>query len=89
MIVEVKYGNITKDRFQQAEDQINRYIDKTDAKVALLLYLDRAGKRYKIKSSLKPLFISYDIEDFVTDLLTNSFESLILNQRNKIAHGID
>ena len=89
MIVEVKYGNLTKDRFWQAEEQINRYIEKTDAKVALLLYLDRAGKRHKIKSSLNPLIISYDVEDFTTDLLTNSFESLILNQRNKIAHGID
>lgn len=89
MIVEVKYGNISRNTFQRAEDQINRYIEKTDAKVALLLYLDKEGKRYKIKSSLYPLLISYDIEDFANDLLTHSFENLILAQRNKIAHGID
>jgi len=89
MIVEVKYGNISKNTFQNAEEQINRYINKTDAKVALLLYLDRDGKRHKIKSALYPLIISYDVEDFVNDLLTHSFESLILAQRNKIAHGID
>lgn len=89
MIVEVKYGNISKNTFQNAEEQLNGYIRKTDAKVALLLYLDREGKRYKIKSALYPLIISYDVEDFVTELLTHSFESLILAQRNKIAHGID
>lgn len=88
MIVEVKYGNISKNSFHNAEEQINRYINKTDAKVALLLYLDKEGRRHKIKSTLYPLIISYDIEDFVTDLLTHSFESLILAQRNKIAHGI-
>lgn len=89
MIVEVKYGDISKSTFQNAEVQISRYINKTDAKVALLLYLDRDGKRHKIKSALNPLIISYDVEDFVNDLLTHSFESLILAQRNKIAHGID
>lgn len=89
MIVEVKYGNISKTAFQNAEEQINRYVSKADARVALLLYLDREGKRHKIKSSLYPLIISYDIEDFVTDLLTHSFESLILAQRNKIAHGVN
>src|SRR5262249_42249522 len=89
MIVEVKYGNISHSTFQNAEEQINKYITKTGAKVALLLYLDREDKRHKLKSSLYPLIISYDIEDFTNDLLTHSFESLILAQRNKIAHGID
>lgn len=87
MIVEVKYGNISETIFQAAEEQINKYVSKADVRVALLLYLDREGKRYKVKSSLHPLIISYDVEDFATDLLTHSFENLIIAQRNKIAHG--
>lgn len=89
IIVEVKYGNLSKSTFRNAEQQIIRYIDKTDAKVAILLYLDKRGERYKLKSSLNPLIIGYDIEDFVNDLMNQSFESLVLNQRNKIAHGIE
>ena len=89
IIVEVKYGNLTSATFKNAEHQLLRYIDKTDAKVAILLYLDRNGKRHKIKSSLNPLIIAFDIEDFINDLLNQSFENIVLNQRNKIAHGIE
>jgi hypothetical protein len=89
IVVEVKYGSINHGKFHQAEEEIKMFVEKTDAKIALLLYLDKDGKRYKIKSSLTPLIISYDIEDFVSDLLIDSFESLILAQRNKIAHGIN
>lgn len=89
IIVEVKYGNLTSSTFRNAEQQLLRYVDRTDAKVAILLYLDKQGKKYKLQSSLNPLIIGYDIEDFVIDLMNQSFESLILNQRNKIAHGIE
>lgn len=89
IIVEVKYGNLSSSTFRNAEQQILRYVNRTDAKVAILLYLDKQGKRYKIQSSLNPLIIGYDIEDFVIDLMNQSFEILILNQRNKIAHGIE
>lgn len=89
IIVEVKYGNLTSSTFRNAEQQLLRYVDRTDAKVAILLYLDKQGRKYKLQSSLNPLIIGYDIEDFVIDLMNQSFESLILNQRNKIAHGIE
>lgn len=89
IIVEVKYGNLTTESFKKAEYQIKRYTEQSDAKLALLLYLDKRNKRHKIKSSLRPLIISYDIEDFVKDLMSESFENIILSQRNKIAHGID
>ena len=89
IIVEVKYGNLSNNIFENAEQQIKRYIEKSDAKIALLLYLDKGGKRHKIKSSLRPLFISYDLEDFTKELINSSFERIVLNQRNKIAHGIE
>lgn len=89
IIVEVKYGNLSNNIFEKAEQQIRKYIEKSDAKIALLLYLDKGGKRHKIKSSIRPLFISYDLEDFTKELINSSFERIILNQRNKIAHGIE
>ncbi len=89
IIIEVKYGNLSQSTIKNTELQLRSYIDKTDAKVAILIYLDRNGQRFKIQSSLTPLIIAFDAEDFVNDLLNNSFESLILGQRNKIAHGIE
>lgn len=89
IIVEVKYGNLSSIRLKEAEEQLNRYISKSDARVALLLYLDKEGRRHKIKTSLSPLVIGYDVEDFTSELLNHSFENIILSQRNKIAHGIE
>ncbi|MGV3589473.1 MAG: hypothetical protein ACO1OF_20870 [Adhaeribacter sp.] len=89
IIVEVKYGNLSNKVFENAENQIKKYAEVSDAKLAILLYLDRENKRHKIKSSLRPLIISYDIEDFVKDLTRQPFENIILSQRNKIAHGLE
>lgn len=89
IIFELKYGRLDRNRLQNAEKQIRNYIEISDAKVGVLLYLDREDKRHKIKSSLYPLIISYDLEDFVNELIETSFETLMLNQRNKIAHGLE
>jgi hypothetical protein len=88
IIVEVKFGRLGLDTFKKAETQIQRYAEKSEAKVALLLYLDRTGKRFKLTPSLSPLIISYDIEDFISDILKSNFENVILTSRNKIAHGL-
>src|SRR5690606_5181036 len=84
IIVEAKFGRLTNDTFKKAEFQIKKYAETSEAKVALLLYLDKTGKRHKFQSSLNPLIIAYDVEDFINDLLTSSFESVILTSRNKI-----
>jgi hypothetical protein len=88
IIVEVKFGRLGLDIFKKAETQIQRYAEKSEAKVALLLYLDRTGKRFKLSPSLSPLIIAYDIEDFISDILKSNFENVILTSRNKIAHGL-
>lgn len=88
IIVEVKFGRLGLETFKKAETQIQRYAEKSEAKVALLLYLDRTGKRFKLTPSLNPLIIAYDIEDFISDILKSNFENVILTSRNKIAHGL-
>lgn len=89
IVVEVKYGQLSESTFERAQHQIEVYSEKSEAKVAMLLYLDRNSKRFKIKPSLHPLILSYDAEDFIKSLLENSFEDLILLYRNKIAHGLE
>lgn len=88
IIVEVKFGRLTDVTFQKVESQIIKFAKRSEAKVALLLYLDKTGKRHTIQSSLYPLIIGYDVEDFINDLLESNFENTILTRRNKIAHGI-
>lgn len=87
ILIEVKYGNLQENSFEKYQHQLLNYIERTEAKVALLLYLDRSGKRFKMTASLYPLIISFDIEDFLTELLNSNFENVLLNQRNRIAHG--
>jgi hypothetical protein len=89
IIVEVKYGKLSTDIFDFTISRIKEYAEKSDAKLALFLYLDRKNRRFKFKSSLKPLIITFDLEDFVSGLISHTFENLILSQRNKIAHGIE
>lgn len=88
IIVELKYGQFNSSRLKDMEQQILHYMEKTEVKIGVLIYLDKDGQRHKFNSTLNPLIISYDFEDFVKDLLTDSFENLILSKRNKIAHGI-
>ena len=89
IIVEIKHGTLSEKAIKNAEYQIKRYTEKSDARLALLLYLDNNNNRFKTHSSLNPLIISYDIEDFVNDLTNHRFENIILSQRNRIAHGVD
>jgi hypothetical protein len=88
IIVEAKFGNLSQETFKKAEVQIQKYVGVSDAKIALLLYLDRSGKRFELDRLVAhPLIITYDIEDFITDLLESSFEDVILKKRNEIIHG--
>jgi hypothetical protein len=89
IIVEIKYGSLSSSLLKKAEEQIQSYVEKSEARVALLLYLDKSNQRFKVQSSLHPLIIAYDIEDFIRELLKTNFEDLILTYRNKIAHGLD
>ncbi len=87
IIVEIKYGKLNNNICFQAEQQIKKYIDKTDTRLALFLYLDRNNQRFNFISSLNPLIVVYDLEDFVNDLINESFERIIIDYRNKIVHN--
>jgi|GEM_PF-1619060 len=88
IIVEIKHGRLSQQAIDCAESNIRKYAGETGAKVALLLYLDKEGRKYEARSTINPLVIFYDIEDFVRDIIDTSFERFILSQRNNIAHGV-
>lgn len=89
ILLEVKGGNLSRPNFVDvSEAQLLKFSEETGAKVAILLYLDRSGRRFRFAARLEPLLIAYDIEDFVGELKKVSFEKVILNARNRIAHGV-
>jgi hypothetical protein len=88
ILVQVKYGRIRRDIVDSAAHQMMTYAMNADVGVGIFLYLDRDGQRFKAQSSLRPLIIAYDIEDFIEDLIKQPLEQIILAYRNNIAHNI-
>lgn len=88
ILIEVKYGNITNEILDMGEQQILNYLFKTNGKAGLLLYLDKNGKRFPLGTSLNPLVIRMDLEDFLSEVDSKkSLVNVILNFRNNMAHG--
>lgn len=86
IIVECKYGNINESKIDSITQQLMTYSEKSDSSIAILLYLDKAGKRFKFEQFMKPLIIAFDLEDFLEALIFETFESIILSKRNLTAH---
>ncbi len=88
ILLEVKYGNITPETLNMGERQLQNYLLATKSKVGLLLYLDKTGRRFPLGSSLNPLVIRMDLENFLSEIDANkSVVKVILNKRNLMAHG--
>jgi hypothetical protein len=87
ILIEIKAGNLTPQRIREAEDQLQEYLAKSGAKVGILLYLDRNNRRFLETPSSSPLIIKYDIEDFLREIIHNTFEDFVLTNRNRIVHG--
>ena len=88
VLVEFKYGNLTEARIRSAENQLQIYLAKSEAKAGILLYLDREGKRFKEEYAFSPLIIRYDLEDFIKQIEKSSLEDAILSKRDKMVHGV-
>lgn len=88
VFVELKYGNLNERRIYEAELQLQHYLERSEARSGILLYLDKTGKRFKENYSISPLILRYDLEDFVTQIGNSSFEDTVLSKRNNMVHGI-
>ena len=88
LLVEFKYGHLNENKIRSAEQQLQNYLQKSEAKAGLLLYLDREGKRFKEDYVFSPLILRYDLEDFIKQINQSSFEDAILSKRNKMVHGV-
>lgn len=88
LLVEVKYGDLSPAAIYQAEQQLRRYLGGTEARAAILLYLDRQGRRFDENPSLDPLIVRFDFGDFIDAVSRQAFGHVILDKRNRMVHGV-
>ena len=87
IFVEIKAGNLNAQRILQAEQQLLKYINHSEAKAAIILYLDRDNKRFdNIKTNYNSILL-FDLEDFINGIASDGFEKTLIDKRNKSVHG--
>lgn len=87
VLVEVKLGRFNERRLGKAETQLRRYLNNTNARVGLLLYLDFSGRRFPKTSSGWPLVIRLDVREFADIVLRGQLVNALIEERNKVVHG--
>jgi hypothetical protein len=87
IFVEVKAGNLNAERIFEAQQQLLKYLQNTEAKGAIVIYLDRNNKRFDNTKSIYPSILLFDLEDFINGIASEGFEKLLIDKRNKAAHG--
>lgn len=86
--IEVKAGKLAGRALKTAETQLSAAMQATGSRLALLLYLDREGRRFQSPTWTTPFVIRFDLEDFTAALTTVSIAELLIRRRNKLAHGV-
>jgi nucleoside 2-deoxyribosyltransferase len=86
IFVEVKAGNLRNESIISAQEHLLKAIDNSVAHGGLVLYLDKNKQRFEGMSAI-PNILCFDLEDFVNGIASEGFEKLLLQTRNKLAHG--
>jgi hypothetical protein len=87
ILVEVKAGALNTRALDSAETALRAALGRARAYVGLLLYLDRSGKRFARKPPTDRLVLRFDLVDFVQRCSEESFEQILLTERNRLVHG--
>ena len=87
LLFEIKSGNMSFSRMRSSEEQLKNYIEVTDAKVGILLYLDNKNRRYEYGNKMSPCILRLDIEDFILGVASEGFEKYLIKTRNELVHG--
>lgn len=87
IFVEVKIGNLNAKRILEAERQLLRYLSNSEAKGAIILYLDRDNKRFDEIKTIYNSILLFDLEDFINGIASDGFEKTLIDKRNRSVHG--
>jgi len=86
LLIEVKAGHLNNTAIENAQIQLLKYIDKTDAHFGILLYFDKENRRFKSLTQF-PNILMFDIEDFIQGIASHGFENFLVKKRNDLVHG--
>jgi hypothetical protein len=86
--IELKTGNLDPEVIRHAERRLAGAMQTSSSTLGLLFYLDRQGRRFPTQTWGTPYVVRFDLEDFVSLLVKTQFAQLIVDQRNKLVHGI-
>ncbi len=87
IFVEVKAGNLNAQRILQAEQQLLNFLSHSEAKGAIILYLDKDNKRFDNIKTIYNSILLFDLEDFINGIASDGFEKTLIDKRNKSVHG--
>lgn len=87
LLIEIKSQINSESDFQTVSKQLTTYMEHTQSRWTLLLYLDSKLSR-KDLSRKYPNIIPLSIEEFLSRLESTSFGSIVRDLRNKQVHGI-
>lgn len=89
IIAEAKTGRMTDASIDEPMEQIQKYLTETGARFGILFYLDIEGRRISRGVPYKwPNIIAFDVEDFIQELQTLKFDTIILVNRNALVHAL-
>lgn len=88
LVVEVKAGHLSRDSLKEAELQLAEAMRSAGARLGLLLYLDREGHRFDQPRWETPYVLRFDLEDLARALARRTFANVVVEQRNRLVHGI-
>lgn len=88
LLVELKAGRLSEDRLRSAEMQLLTATQRVGARLGLVIYLDSEGRRFRAPRWETPYIIRFDLEDLASALTQRSFEDVIIEQRNRLVHGV-
>jgi hypothetical protein len=77
---------LNNNKILQAEQQLLNYLNQSEAKGAIILYLDRDNKRFDNVKTIFNSILLFDLEDFINGIASEGFEKTLIEKRNKSVH---
>jgi hypothetical protein len=89
LLIEIKSGNIGGVTFRDAYNRLHSQVLRVGAGAGLLLYLEAGNRRFSQKElPSSTTVIAFDLEDLARELLQKTFAKVIIERRNRLAHGL-
>lgn len=87
ILIELKMGHLSKQKLLHTVNQMEKYLERTNAKAGIILYLDKEGNRFSIDDYLTYNILIFEISDFIHSLFDNTIRDIVQMKRNKIVHS--